>query len=206
MADATVNNSYILGGGNLAVFRTITPAIPADPGAQPPVLAEDAVPGDIVWLTSYVEESKPTKNDDGSYSFALTILNDNADFQDFIDTYTVATSGGTFSTTLEDGTLISSATAGATNLTCEIYGGKTTEQTPMRKLWLGVVNISNKSGAWTQKANEATKPILEFISVANPEELDFAGLLDTTKVTEGTDDFILDAGSKGQVFYADIES
>lgn len=185
MADKAINNTYIKGGGNYITFYTHT----------------TGTIGDLQWSSKLVEETKPTMNDDGSYSFAITMYNDNKDFYDFIAAYTTRAVGGTITGTLEDGTPFSTATAGATELVCVIYGGVTNEQTPMRKLWAGTVNLSNKSGAWTQKGATLTTPVLEFQSVKASTDIEITSKLDAGFVTVGVNTYEIEKESLGSILF-----
>lgn len=148
-----------------------------------------------------IEQTSPTRQDNGGYEIQFTQLQDDQDFHDFIDTYAPVTEAtGGEEVTLEDGSIVGGSTASSPDLYMESYGPTISSTPETRKLWAGIVKVNSSSGSYTQVNGSYSKPTLTVTSQKTKANLDintkFISTLACTGVTQ-----TLEANGRGKVFF-----
>jgi hypothetical protein len=149
-----------------------------------------------------IEQTAPTRGDDGGWTISWTQLQDDPDFYDFVDTYapTTEASGGE-EVTLENGDVLGGSTINSPDLVCLVYGPKISSAPEKRKTLPLVVKVASSSGSFNQVNGSFSKPTLEAISQKAKADININTLYASTLCSTGAL-VTLSAGSKGKVVFA----
>lgn len=159
-------SGYVVSGGRRADFYSITLA-----GTTQTQLASTTP---VYTCTSQIT-SDGANDDNGIRTWTLDQVQADSAFWSFVQTYAPAstTSAANEDLTMEDGEIISGASAGSTTLCMTVLGGLVKDGTtqPPRLAWAGLVKVSKSSGSVNFAGTAYVKPTLTAVATSITQDL-----------------------------------
>lgn len=159
-------SGYVVSGGRRADFYSITLA-----GTTQTQLASTTP---VYTCTSQIT-SDGANDDNGIRTWTLDQVQADSAFWSFVQTYAPAstTSAANEDLTMEDGEIISGASAGSTTLCMTVLGGLVKDGTtqPPRLAWAGLVKVAKTSGSVNFAGTAYVKPTLTAVATSITQDL-----------------------------------